>query len=263
MLVNTIAAANTTPAQSRCAYVLHGLNTNPKRMEELAEIMRKEDYATNVGVLAGHHPPAEVNQDAAISSEQWRQDLTKQWTSATSTCPAQSDQRIFVAYSLGAITGLNVFDSSEGLPLPTKMILISPALALRKKTYLIRALSWLPFGSLPSLNHPDYRAKDTTPLSSYKALFQLHDQWQKVAWKNTGSIKTLVVLDPEDELVDSQKADSLVKTKNLKSWTLYWTNNESSKLKPKYHHLIIDARSQGQEQWDMFSAKARKFIQQE
>ena len=263
IVANADFPTNHSAAASRCAFVLHGLNTNPKRMEDLAELTRQAGFTASVGQLTGHGTEINSEKEKKITAEIWKQDFIEQWSAATAKCTGNKDERLFVAYSLGAVTGLNVFDSSSGISLPTKMILISPAITLRKKTLLVRAISWIPFGSIPSVNHPDYRAREYTPLRNYKALFQLRDQWLDVAWSRTGTVKTFVVLSPEDELVDSQDANELVTKRNLKTWTIHWLNNASSELSPKYYHLIIDVRSQGQEQWDLFSARAKEFIQQD
>lgn len=257
------AESNVPHVRERCAFVLHGLNTNPSRMNDLAELTRQAGFKATAGVLTGHAPIIEPEREKNITAELWKKEFLTQWNAAVSTCRAKKDERLFVGYSLGALTGLNVFDTSRDAILPTKMILISPALALRKKTVLIRLLSRIPFGSIPSLNHPDYRARDNTPLRNYRALFDLHDEWTEFAMTHTGAVGTFVVLSPDDELVDSQSAEKIVKEKDLKQWTIHRLNNSASQLKPKYHHLIIDRRSQGQQEWERFSSEATKFLSQD
>ncbi|MEN9810033.1 MAG: hypothetical protein RLZZ488_1600 [Pseudomonadota bacterium] len=245
--------------QTRCAFVMHGLNTHPKKMSDLATLAEKLGFTTTVGILSGHQPDEKKTTDNLVSENQWRQEFKEQWSQSVSKCNGPSNERLFIAYSLGAVTGLSVFDQDDSVILPTKMILISPALALRKKTILIRALSWLPFGSLPSVNHPDYRARPNTPLKNYNALFKIHDGWKKFQWKATSQIPTLVVLSPDDELVDSQNIEQSLKQRQQSSWQIHWLSNENSTLRPRYYHLIIDELSQGKQQWDSFTEAAVRF----
>lgn len=245
----------------RCAFVLHGLNSHPERMSDIAKLMESLGYKTTNGILTGHAPDKSQSDIKKISAERWKIDFQEQWNSANRDCQTQSSERIFVGFSLGALTGMNLFDSGEEKLLPSKMILLAPALALRNKTILIRAISWLPFGALPSLNHPDYRVSTSTSLSSYSALFKLHDSWQNTGWKKTSFISTMIFLAPDDELVNSQTIAQEIKKRNLNNWAVGWISNNSSKLKPNYHHLIIDERSQGSEEWKKFTTLTKTFLQ--
>lgn len=250
----------TKVSENKCAFVLHGLNTNPNRMRDLAHIAERAQFETRIGILTGHSNDRDKKQTEKITDEQWKKDFSAQWNSTIERCKDNSSQRLFIAYSLGALTGLEAFDSGFEKILPTQMILIAPALALRAKTWVIKAISWLPLGSLPSLNHPDYRARDWTPLASYDALFKINKIWKTFSWKNTKDIPTLLALSDEDELVDSQQIEKQLQQRQANNWQITWVSNELSQLKPKYHHLIIDAASQGQAQWDSFSQTIEKFL---
>lgn len=261
LLNNTSIAKEAPMRQNACALVMHGLNTNPRKMSDIAAFLNAQNIATQIGELTGHNSERRPNE--VISSEQWKSDFSSQWTEATSVCSGEKQQRIFVGYSLGALTALRFFDATENLPLPTKMILFSPAISFRFSVNAIRALSWLPFGSLPSVNHPDYRARPWTSLQSYKALFQLHDEWYGSRWKNTSKIPTLVILSAKDELVNSQQLAEKIVSLPHRTWTIQWVSNEKSELRPKYHHLIIDKVSVGDLAWHGLSETMTKFLQNE
>lgn len=267
MLASETQTQPTVDHRAHCAFVLHGLNTNPRRMDSLAHLTESLGYRTSVGILSGHevNKPSSSDQTSTSSSnsttaEKWQNEFRSQWSAAVQPCLEKFSERVLIAYSLGALTGLSVFDGGANLPLPTRMILIAPALLLRKKTVFVRALSWLPFGSLPSMNHPDYRARPWTPLSDYRALFSLRDSWEADAWKVTGTTSTLVILSPEDELVDSQGLADQVAQKSMNRWTILWLSNSFSKLIPHYHHLMIDEKSFGQQSWDTFTEQASRFL---
>ena len=244
----------------KCAFVIHGLNTNPERMDELARLAQNAGFTTTLGRLSGHDNQQKDESNHSISAENWQKEFSIQWASATKKCALQNDQRLLIGYSLGALLGLSLFDGSAPIDMPTKMILIAPALVLQGKTNLIRAISFLPFGGLPSANHPDYRARAWTPFSEYSALFKLTDEWKRNAWKKTNQVPTMVVLEADDELVDSKKIESQIKERQMTQWEPIWISNQSSQLRPKYHHLIIDERSQGSDQWKKFSGWVMNFL---
>ncbi|MEN9529470.1 MAG: hypothetical protein RI932_1343 [Pseudomonadota bacterium] len=261
--MSALPAEQTSPAQNTnqaCAYVLHGLNTNPARMEELGDVLRKMNIQTSVGTLSGHSQIPEKNEE--ISAPRWAKEFAEQWINATATCKKKNDKRIFVGYSLGALTAMSVFDSQKSPILPTQMILLSPALNFRYKVMMIRSIAWLPFGSLPSLNHPDYRARPTTPLRSYNALFELHSEWKNNSWRATASIPTLVVLSEKDELVDSQAVAKTITEKRLDRWNILWISNDDAPLSPRYYHLMIDQRSMGARAWHTLKETLEKSIPQ-
>jgi esterase/lipase len=245
---------------NKCAFVIHGLNTNPKRMHDLARLAQNAGFETTIGILSGHHNNLKSEDSATISAENWQSEFLNQWSNATKKCINRYDQKILIGYSLGALLGLTLFDGATQIEKPTKMILVAPALTLQNKTLLIRAISFIPFGGLPSANHPDYRARAWTPFSEYAALFKLNDRWKKTAWSKTAQVPTLVALEAKDELVDSKKIEQQIKERQMTHWTIEWISNQSSQLKPKYHHLIIDERSQGAEQWKKFSERVMKFL---
>lgn len=242
------ADSNAKVQHQLCAMVLHGLNTHPGKMADLAHLLEQHSFKTKLGILTGHSPTPRT--DESISAEQWKNDFRRQWTEATSNCANRGDSSIFVGYSLGAVVGLSLFDSDPSIHLPDKIILIAPALEFRLKVSTIKAISWFPWGSLPSLNHSDYRARSWTPIQSYQALFQLQKEWKKNAWKKTGSIHTLVALNADDELVDSQKLQSEINNAKLQNWATIWLSNSKSLLRPNYHHLIIDKLSLGDHSWE-------------
>ena len=251
---------NALYTKQSCAYVLHGLNTNPTRMEDLAELLRKKNFQTTLGTLSGHSKTASQNE--IISAARWQSEFIEQWTKATTPCQSKQDQRLFVGYSLGALTAMNIFDSQTSIPFPTNLILLSPALSFRPVVALIRGIAWLPFGSLPSLNHPDYRARNMTPLKSYSALFKLHAGWRNFAWSRTASIPTLVVLSENDELVDSQGIAKELAERKLEHWKILWLHNDDAPLRPRYHHLMIDQKSMGARAWKMLEESLANALNQ-
>lgn len=229
-----------------CAFILHGLNTHPAKMNALKEHLKTLSETTiSMGVLAGHHPEEKTNEN--ISASTWQNEFASQWSDAVSGCKEPSDRRIFVGYSLGALVALSLLDNNSKLLPPTHMILIAPALRLRKKVVLVKALSWLPFGALPSLNHREYRARNWTSFAAYDALFNLNNNWKKNPWGVSSLIPTVVFLAKDDELVDSQAIAEQVA--GFPKWKTSWISNDESSLKPSYHHLMIDEESVGKTSW--------------
>ena len=148
-LANNAALAQEIPMrENACALVMHGLNTNPERMSDIAALLSAHNFKTLIGRLTGHdkkHLPNEV-----ISSEQWKTDFMSQWKEATSECSGEKQQRVFVGYSLGALTALTSFDTAKGLQLPTKMILFSPAMSSFYRFHPTTRMSCIRFEHFPS-----------------------------------------------------------------------------------------------------------------
>jgi esterase/lipase len=241
-----------------CAFILHGLNTNPEKMKDIASLLAQHVPLVTNGRLTGHSTGGRTEKQ--INAEVWKSETLDQWHSGMKTCVGASSERIFVGYSLGALTALSLFDARATELLPTKMILIAPALVLRKKAALIELISWLPFGQLPSLNHPDYRAQTSTPIAAYRALFAINKTWTKNSFRVSGRIPTLLVLSPEDELVDSQSLAKKLGHQADTRWKILWLDNSDSKLQPRYNHLMIDSASLGAVSWQKFTAEVRGFL---
>ena len=60
---------------------------------------------------------------------------------------------------------------------------------------------------------------------------------------------TLVFMDPEDELVSLKDLRKNIKNFGLSNWEIREVSASLSKLKPKYHHLIIDSDCVDPETW--------------
>lgn len=243
---------------NKCALVIHGLNTNPNKMEQLASVVRNLDYKAKLAILAGHRGNLENDKD--VSAARWQTEFTEQWRESITDCRSEHDERILIGYSLGALVAMNAFDSKETKPPPTKMVLIAPALELRYFVSVLKIISWIPGLKIPSLNNPEYRAQSYTSMRAYDALFQIHDEWQKSKWKNTGAISTIVALSSKDELVDSKHLSKKINEIKSKNWKTIWLDNQESKIKPKYHHLIIDEESLGSKSWNIFTEEIKNHL---
>ena len=242
----------------KCALVIHGLNTKPDKMKNIADLLREQNFKTELAVLSGHSEDHERN--SVISKQVWENEFRAQWNSSTKTCQSDTDSRVLIGYSLGALVALHHFDTLETKPLPTKMILLAPAISLRSYVNSIRLFSWLPWLKIPSLNHADYRAQEYTPVRAYSALFQIHDIWQKKRFTQTEKVSTLVVLSERDELIDSQEVNERIKQLKENLWKVIWVNNDETKLTTKYHHLIIDKESLGEISWNELTEEIKNHL---
>jgi esterase/lipase len=240
-----VSTERVDPRPQMCAFVLHGLNTSPSKMNSIATLLKTHSQNVQLGTLSGHSD--DTAADNEISASIWKSEFLQQWRNAMTGCEGQTRERVFAGYSLGALVALTLLDESTQMPIPTRLILIAPALKLRKKVLFVKALSWLRFGGLPSLNHVDYRANRWTSFVAYNALFDLNNSWNRNAWEISKSIPTVVFLAEDDELVDSQEIAE--KTKTMSQWTTVWLDNSASQLNPKYHHLMLDEDSLGPESW--------------
>ncbi|MCO6476526.1 MAG: hypothetical protein J5I94_07885 [Phaeodactylibacter sp.] len=157
----------------------------------------------------------------------------------------------FLGFSLGALVAQHAMSSSGGEVRFDKQVLLAPALALRSRSYLLKAAFFLPeHWLLPSKTPEAYRANRGTSIRAYKALFRQQKAVRKGRFRRL-NIPTLVIIDPRDELISLSKLKKYIARFGLDNYRIL-------ELDPKgaagYHHLIVDERSMGPTNWDKATA---------
>lgn len=246
---------NSSPAALVCEYpvgtlegvvlLVHGLNQNPNTMRQLREVLRSVNYITCQLRLSGHQAETSVPD---VSYAQWHSEVLNARSRLSKNHPDLP--QIGVGYSLG---GALLVDSCDvpSLPCFSKLVLLAPAISLRQRSWIIRALTPLRFFglSLPSLSPKPYRLRSATPLSFYRATFDTADAVRSSA-NSTGLRFTsvLLFLTSEDEMVDAEETEQYFQNSKTASLTSVWL-----KPKPKrsdsFNHLLIDEEVLGQAAW--------------
>ena len=246
------------------ALVVHGLNLEPTRMDALASLLRARGVAVLRVALAGHR--GRSADFKRVSAELWRSELTTAYAEAAARARALDLPLYLVAFSLGALvalesTGAQVEAARAGsLAAFDRAVLLAPAIALRPRVRLIELLGALgPGFVVPSAAPEPYRANPGTTNAAYRALFDLESSLRDRGLAHAAA-PTLVLIDPEDELVSYQGLRRLIADEGLARWSLIEVSNAGSDLEDKRHHLIVDAAAVGEVQWRQMTERIQRHL---
>ena len=239
--------------------LVHGLNLKPSRMDSLAELIRKQGYEVLRLALSGHH--GDLEEFKKVSAEQWLGEAAAGYCLGLNRSRVLGKPLLFVGFSLGGLLGETLLNTSFEPPVAfEKVVLIAPAISVRARSHLVRALRVL--GSsyvVSSGNSEAYRAGPGTPIAAYDATFDLISELSASGFARS-NVPTIVFLAPEDELVDSSGVAEIREKFALTRWKLIYVSNAESVLPGKRHHLFIDESSAGPRQWNEMSGQITRFL---
>ena len=250
------------PSPQGVAFVVHGLNLKPSKMNELVKVLNGLQIDVLRVGLAGHRGSEEEHKH--ITREIWLKDVFDNYSLACAHAIALKKRLYFLGYSLGALLFLDLLNNAPGSALEKdrinvgKAILLAPAIALPWYTHLIKVFNI--FGGtfmVMSMNRPDYRSLPGTSVAAYNAFFESIEALDISKHKHSNSIRTLVIIDPKDELVSLRKIRDVVKRHHLHRWKIV----ELPSGHRRRHHLIVDRESLGQERWKKQIQAISHFIQ--
>ena len=151
------------------------------------------------------------------------------------------------AYSLGGLVVCDLLARDATLRFE-RMLLLAPALVIRPWTRLLRLMAWRPATVIPSFAPPVYRANlRGTPMAAYNAAFAMADHLaaHAGAWLD---VPTLVLVDPEDELVSTAGLARLIAAKRWRQWRIVPVH-KTPPAQGQYHHLIVGPEAAGEATW--------------
>lgn len=227
---------------------IHGLNNKPSTMDYFGRRMNTKGIKVLRVPLAGHR--GDIEEMKRVVRDDWHWSVYRSYCLAKAEADKYSVPLYFAGNSLGALMFIDTSLQGAATPIKVeKMILFAPAIAVKKRAHLVRALRVM--GSrfiLPSKTPYAYRANRGTSVAAYKALFRSLNSVQ-VRLNKDINIPTLIFIDPQDELISLGHINSMIKHKQLDHWSVKKVNNAGSTLPKTYHHLIIDEESVGTSQW--------------
>jgi hypothetical protein len=240
------------------ALMIHGLNLKPEKMGDIAGILNSEGIdVLNLG-LRGHNGDTEAFR--RVTRDQWLADALQGYRDLKAE--AGDSPVYFVGFSLGAVLGVDLLARapSNGVGF-AKMVLIAPALALRPRNAFVCIFGLFgPGFILPSLDDPAYRAnRGGTSMSAYAALFGLVGELGEPGLSNA-NIPTLLLVDPQDELVSESGIRDLILRRNLSRWELRDVSAAGPNRSVGHHHRIVDEESLGPEAWRELSQEILSFL---
>lgn len=240
--------------------LLHGLNLKPQKMDDWSKALAVHGAEVMRFALYGHTGDHEHMR--AVTAEVWRQQFKEAVRAAQSRAKELKVPVYFIGFSLGALVGLewlaNDGEKEAGI---TKMVLIAPALTV--PWYSRAAIKMLSiFGRglmLPSRSPEAYRANKGTSIAAYQALFELKHSLELKKYKNA-NISTLVLIDREDELVDSRGIRKIINDFRLGAWTLEIVDNRFAYDNYGFRHLMVDEEAIGKGLWADLSHMVLKHL---
>lgn len=249
------------PASSHKAaitMVVHGLNVKPTAMEPLIHWLTSSGSAVYLIQLSGHIEKSATIRD--IDPYVWKDEMLDGFNTAKAAAAEHGLPLYFLGYSLGALLGQSMLALVLKEKCFEKQILISPAIAVRFRSSLLRLLFLMGDQiALPSLAPQAYRVNDVLPLRVYQLLFAE----EKKVWKAMSSqlnIPTLVIIDPKDELISYRKLLRFIKKYELTNYQVLSLDSRLGDRRGGYHHLLLDQRTMGVNNWNMAIAAMQQFF---
>ena len=246
------------------ALVIHGLNLRPERMLPLADELRGWGIAVVLCSLRGHGenyaPLADSTPEVArlatfrqVSYTGWRAEVMAAYKAAAALAHPTAAPLFLVAFSLGALLGCELVATTPMVRFD-RMVLLAPALALRPHSYLPVVLARWPALTLRSFAPRAYRGNPATPIAAYSALRTSLRSLHRHADANL-NIPTLVLIDPQDELVSLGAIRRWVQRLHLSQWRFSLVDKEAHRADLRFHHLLLDVDCVGQKMWQLMIAE--------
>lgn len=242
------------PASKAVCLLVHGLNNTPEVLKDLSDLLESFSIPVISIGLTGHVKDADKLK--TITRPAWENDVL----SAYQEAKEKYEKIYFVGYSLGAAIGLDILSEEVKFD---KMVLLAPAIAPRALVKLLKYVAPL-WPSLPlfSLTPPSYRSNPYLPLKTYAVLFEIYQSLKKKKFAHA-NLPALVVMDPKDETMDLNKI-KLTKYKcGLNRWEIFILNSEEAKKNIPFHHLIVDKKGMGMQNWEAFTSRLQDFLREQ
>jgi esterase/lipase len=235
--------------------LVHGLNFAPEKMDSIGKLLSDDGSEVLRISLKGHRGNEEEFKN--VTRPDWILDIFNGYCEARQRADLLGLPLNYVGYSLGGVLNMDLMNNFPEADVKyDHIIYFAPAAAITMKSYMVKMLNV--FGSkylVPSFNEEDYRANcKGTPIVAYNSMFDSIDSVKKSGIKGSDT-PTLIIIDPDDELVSPAGLRSIIDVNNLTNWSIYEFSNssEKTKLKNKFHHLIVDEESVGPLNWQAIS----------
>jgi esterase/lipase len=248
--------------------IVHGLNVKPSRMGTPAQPGTLVPFFIDAGyhvvrvTLRGHCGPIENMQRVSLSD--WFNDAYLHYGKAFLEAQRLGLPIYFCGFSLGTVIFEQLMNEETAVPVVfKKAILLAPGIVVKAgvRSILLLDATLKDTSIINSLSPARYRANRGASLSAYKALFEVEDKLVKSGFRNN-NIDTLVIIDPKDELINLKGIQKEINTYSLSRWRIFELRKRSLRLRPEYHHLIIDRAMVSGEVWNNMLKTIRDFLEE-
>lgn len=231
------------------AVIIHGLNGKPSAMDTIAKFLADAGVESLRVGLSGHQNNLDVLK--FVSEASWQNEVIDAYCLAKQRANALGVPIYFFGHSMGALLNLNAMAKHPKLVSYDKMVFFAPAISLRWYCYFVK-LAFL-LGNervfhFSRFNPDGYRANQGIAIAAYRALIESLSSLRMAGFSNL-NIPSLVIIDPRDELVSPWGIRTLMKKEELTRWKILEIDNRRSTMRHPLHHLTIDQKSAGSNQW--------------
>lgn len=249
------------------ALLVHGLNLRPDKMNPLAHTLAQQGIRVLRVTLHGHgcHHLHDLRH---VEAADWFYDMLRAYCIAATYARQHALPLYYLGYSLGGSLVVDVLHRQWAEPITfDAMVLFAPGIALRpgvatlaRAVPLLMRLPWIR-GLIPrSKNLSDYACHPGTPLQAYYAERQATEVLRRRGLAGLDHIPTMIFLDPDDELISLSNTQALLREAGLQQWSLWAVRKSPGHLPEALHHLLIDERVVGPEQWQTLSAQMLRHL---
>jgi esterase/lipase len=241
------SSSHSFQTSNKTAVIIHGLNTKPDVMHDIADVFIKNRYTVLNITLPGHGNSQEVSEPANAWATTALDGVRR------GRMLADTSELVLVGYSLGGALAV-LASQHPSAPKIDKMVLIAPALRIRIPLFLLRLgnLPLLDEIPIPSIAPQHIRRWCSIPLEWYAAIPKVLDQIDGYLESETfRSIPTTVVLNPRDEVISMSKTLDWLKLHSLNNTWVVKTNNSapSSSSFENFEHNLVERSALGKQGW--------------
>jgi esterase/lipase len=241
------------------ALVIHGLNLKPDKMDSIIALLTHSHidvlnvslrgHGKNYGQKAPKHEKKDrMETFKTVSYGSWIKETYQAYGIAEKVSREKHVPLFLVGYSLGGLIGVDLFASYSDAYF-NRMALLAPALGIHTMYDLVKCLFSFPKLVIPSFSSTSYRSNFGTPVAAYSAMFEAIEHFHQNMTSKL-NIPTLVIIDPQDELVPHERLKRVIKSGGFDQWKLHLLKKSQEDAKGKPHHLIIDESMVGKDSWN-------------
>jgi esterase/lipase len=245
--------------------LVHGLNMKPSKLGDektegtLVKLFLDIGYHVYRVTLPGAGGTIEEMRNAR--AEDWLDSALIQYRNAA-TITLDNDIPVYLAgFSLGALVYNILMNTQEDVTF-AGAVLFAPAVSIKRvPRFAISVVGvFLPDSTIiRSVSPSEYRAHKGVSISAYKALFKLEDSLYDDGFANN-NIPTLVFINPRDELISLSILRKSVNKFNLTNWDIVTVSAKGARVRPRFHHLIIDDKSVSPKTWEEMRERIMGFL---
>lgn len=225
--------------------IIHGLNNSKESFYPLKRALTKLGFKVHLFYLPGHR---KLNKGLGLQESLAY--LEKQFDKL------KAPKYYCLGFSQGGL-------ALELLPLRikskiVKQVLLAPALSIRRSSFLVTVTKLLP-AQLPFLSlAPKSLSKFTwLSIAYFDLLFHQIEQWKTV---EKSTVKTLVMVDLKDELIDVSALEEIVKN-NKSNWQIELIERTSLPfISIGQGHIVFHPNYFSQKDWVKFTNRIADFF---